>query len=160
MQIIRICNSIILSDPKNMSNNKTKQDILKQNGLKVTSTRVWMLKLFKDSHAPLNAEKLHKKMADRGADLATIYRNLETFLEKNLIRKVDLGGNFTSYELSENHHHHIVCKKCGLVEDFNLYPNKCVIDRISKKILRSSSYFDRIMEHSFELFGVCRKCQD
>lgn len=132
--------------------------VLKKAGLKVTPSRIMLLKCFERSSAPLSADSIFKKLNQR-LDLATVYRNLETFLDKKIIRKVDLGRNSISYELNSAHHHHLVCQKCGFVENFNLSKDRCEIDRLSAKVLHSASYFDKIIEHSLELFGVCLKCK-
>jgi len=128
-------------------------EIIRKAGLKATPARLLILKLFIESSFPLSAELIHKKTSK--TDSATVYRTLSIFLSKNLIQKIELGGNASVYELKGKHHHHIVCQKCGLVEDFT----ECHIDKLQNAIMRSSKHFNKIKEHSFELFGLCQKCE-
>ena len=139
--------------------NETLKNTLKRYGLKVTQARLLILTELKKSPTPINAENIFKKIGKKKIDLATIYRNIETFLDKKIIRKVDLGKNFISYELNNDHHHHIVCQRCGFIEDFKLPGKKCRINDLSEKVLRSTSSFKKTLEHSFELFGICIKCE-
>ncbi len=121
-------------------------------GLKATPARLAILKvLFKIKH-PLMLQDMHKNL--KNIDLVTLYRTLGSFEKNGLIRRVDLHKDAIYYELNIEHHHHIVCIKCGLVEDFKL----CNINHLTKKIITKSLNFKKINEHSFELFGICNAC--
>ena len=130
------------------------KNILKINGFKSTPSRISILELFSSDCKPVNAEDIFRKV-NKITDQVTVYRTLNSFEEKGILRRVDLRKGSAYYELNtKHHHHHIVCKKCGLIEIFD----GCEIDKISKKILSKSLKFKNITEHSFELFGLCKTC--
>ena len=97
-------------------------------------------------------QNIYKKL--KNIDLVTLYRTIGSFEKNGLLRRVDLHKDSVYYEINTNHHHHIICKKCGVMEDFNI----CDINRLTKKITAKASQFKIINEHNFELFGVCNDC--
>ncbi|MEO1947950.1 MAG: transcriptional repressor, partial [Methylophilaceae bacterium] len=50
------------------------------------------------------------------------------------------------------HHDHIVCVKCGIVEEF--YDEE--IERRQQKAAESRGF--KIQDHSLMIYGVCEKC--
>ncbi len=96
-------------------------DILKHSQLSITDNRLKILEFFQQqgkalSHADI--EKLSGKQFDR----VTIYRTLQTFVDKGIIHTIPTADNSIMYALcketcSEGHHHddhvHFLCEKCG-----------------------------------------------
>lgn len=69
----------------------------------------------------LAAEDVYKILLAEGADigLATIYRVLMQFTEAGLLNRLHFEGGPSMFELNEGHHHdHMVCLRCGKVEEF------------------------------------------
>lgn len=126
--------------------------ILKKSGLKATPGRLALLDTFADQHKPLNADQLAECTKD--IDLATIYRTIITFEKKGIIKRIDLRKGSLYYELAVDHHHHIVCRDCGFIEDIS----ECVLDRVAQKLSQKSKKFTRIDDHALEFFGVCMSC--
>lgn len=152
-----------MSDHSCASRRDLKADeLLKKSGLKVTDTRVLLLELLHAGHSPQSAEDLFaatKKKAKalrskKIADLVTIYRNLKSFLDADLIQATELGTGRKLYEWLDqsHHHHHIVCKSCGHVEVLEI----CGLDQ-HFKTLRNLGYED--IGHRLEFFGTCADCQ-
>lgn len=100
---------------------ETIQQLLKTSKLSITETRLAILKLFLQSPGALShaaIEKATKAQFDR----VTIYRTLQSFLEKGIIHTIPTDDNSIQYalckgECSEGHHHdnhvHFICKACG-----------------------------------------------
>ncbi len=131
------------------------RDILKSSGLKSTPTRLNVLEVFSKHCKPVNAEYILGALKKCDVDAVTIYRTLSTFEQKKIIHRVDLRKDSVYYELSNHHHHHhIVCTECGYIERFD----DCRISEMSKELLDNKSKFKNIQSHSFELFGLCNKC--
>jgi len=127
------------------------QKLLREYGHKVTPARLAVLNIFARSKSPLAAEDVQKKLQ---LDLVTVYRTLAVFEKSGILIRVNLGKDSAHYELARNHHHHIVCTNCDRVEDFR---NEKV-EKILASIVRRSSKFIKIREHSLELFGLCSNC--
>lgn len=129
-------------------------DILKNNGFKSTGTRISILGVFTKNDKPITADFIFKKLKGEVNEV-TVYRTLSSFEEVGIIKKVDLRRNSICFELNDNHHHHIVCNKCGQIEDFK--ENKG-IEKILAEVINKSKHFKSIKEHSLELFGFCKEC--
>ncbi len=129
-------------------------DILRENGLKATNARIAIVELFLSETRPLNAEYISKSSKLKNIDQVTVYRTLASLLKSGMIRNIDLRKSSAYYELSQDHHHHIVCTKCGILEHIE----GCEVQKISEKLLSGSKKFKTVLEHSFELFGLCNKC--
>lgn len=130
------------------------ETILKQHMLKVTVARKAILDAFTHEHKPMNADDIAKKIKDSKTDLATIYRTLELFEKKSILKRIDLRKESVFYELAYHHHHHLVCTSCGAIEDFEA----CSIGKMLSSIVLHSRKFNIITDHSLELFGLCNKC--
>jgi len=95
---------------------------LRKAGLKVTLPRVKILQLLENSETRhLSAEDVYKALieADEDVGLATVYRVLTQFESAGLVMRHHFEGGHSVFELSTmEHHDHLVCSKCGLVEEF------------------------------------------
>ena len=96
------------------------EQILKDNSIANTDSRRKILKLFLDKDGALAHSDIEKKMGDK-LDRVTVYRTLQTFMEKGLIHSIPTSDNSIRYALckndcSEGHHHdnhvHFKCDKC------------------------------------------------
>jgi Fur family ferric uptake transcriptional regulator len=130
---------------------------LKDAGLKVTIPRVKVLKILEEnSNEHLSAENVYKLLLDQGEDvgLATVYRVLTQFEAAGLVKRHNFEGGFAVFELSDGEHHdHLVCTKCGHVEEF-------IDDTIEQRqcdIAKSHQF--EITDHILNIYGLCPKCQ-
>lgn len=130
---------------------ESKQE-LKTSGLKVTTPRLEILDAFKHSPTPLNVKQLIKKLSSK-PDIATLYRNIETLITLGLIKQINLSSREQFFELAaRGHHHHLVCKNCGKLEDIQITE-----PTIPKAILKKHG-FAQITDHTMEFFGLCANC--
>ncbi len=126
---------------------------LREAGLKATPARILIFELLCRNNMPVDAESI-RRLAREDVDMVTIYRTLASFEKAGIAKKVDIRKDSVHYELASHHHHHIVCRECGEIEDFEA----CNADTLSRSVLSRSSKFKAVLEHSFELFGVCNSC--
>jgi len=130
------------------------EQLLKEKGYKITPTRMAVLEIFLKNHKPICALYIYQKLNGK-INEATVYRMLSAFEKSDILKKIDLKKDCAYFELNNDHHHHIVCTKCGEIEDFK--ENKD-IEKILEKIVEKSSKFKNIKERSLELFGFCKSC--
>ncbi len=130
------------------------KQVLLDAGLKMTVPRIAVLDALKKLSRPADAKDIHASIPKGDVDPVTVYRVLASFAEAGIVRRVDLRQDSVLYELGTNHHHHLVCTNCAMIEDFE----SCDIEIFTKKILAQSSKFASVKEHSLELFGLCKKC--
>lgn len=100
----------------------TTRDHLKSLGLKATAPRKRILELFEASERKhLTAEDVYRILVSEDYDigLATVYRVLMQFEQAGLLLRHRFDGDKAIFELNPgDHHDHLVCMKCGRVEEF------------------------------------------
>src|SRR4051812_28583839 len=96
-------------------------EILKKNQLSVTASRKKILELFLAHSGALAHSDIEKKTGEK-FDRVTIYRTLQSFLDKGIIHSIPTADNSIRYALckdncSQGHHHdnhiHFLCNDCG-----------------------------------------------
>lgn len=139
-----------------MLENKLEDEGLRKAGLKVTVPRLKILHLLESSgERHMSAEELYKKLVDSGDDvgLATVYRVLTQFETAGLVVKHHFESEHAIYELNERaHHDHLVCIRCGKVEEFI----DEVIEKQQEAIAQQFGF--KITDHCLYLYGTCRAC--
>lgn len=135
-----------------------KQD-LRDAGLKVTFPRVKILEILEnqcEEERHLTAEQVYKILLseDEEIGLATVYRVLTQFEAAGLVTRHHFEGGNSVFELNKgDHHDHILCVKCGKVEEFH----DTLIEARQKEIARDLGY--ALTDHSLCLYGFCSDCK-
>lgn len=133
---------------KNLTDNRT---LLIDAGLRVTAGRLAVLEVLQVSSKPLSLQEILKKIQAHHINQATVYRILESFKKRGLVQTTDLGHGHAHWELT-GHHHHLVCEKCGKVENLP----ECDLHHAQTKIQNKSGYSQ--LRHTLEFFGLCPEC--
>jgi Fur family ferric uptake transcriptional regulator len=106
-------------------------ELLRASKLSITDTRVKILELFINSNGALEHSSF-EKLAGQTFDRVTVYRTLQTFLDKGIIHSIPTTDTSIRYALcksdcSEHDHHdhhvHFKCEECGTttcLEDTNV----------------------------------------
>lgn len=134
------------------------QDI-RNAGLKVTLPRVKILEMLekkRDSDRHLSAEDVYKILLKEGEEigLATVYRVLTQFEAAGLVKRHHFEGGISVFELNRGEHHdHILCVKCGKVDEFK----DEVIEKRQKEIAAHLNY--SLTDHCLYLYGFCSNCR-
>jgi len=132
------------------------KDILKRNSLSVTGSREKILSLFLSQQGALAHGDIEKKAGEK-FDRVTVYRTLQTFVEKGIIHAIPTADNSIRYALckdacSEGHHHdhhiHFQCTNCQ-----NTY---CLDDVVTPEVKLPKGYVSKHIEVVVE--GVCKTC--
>jgi len=131
---------------------------LREAGLKVTQPRVKILELLETSHQRhMSAEEVFNMLRDSGENkigLATVYRVLTQFEAAGLVTRHHFEGGNSVFEIDRGtHHDHIVCVKCGRVDEFM----DEMIELRQKEIAEKNGY--QMTDHSLHIYGVCGECQ-
>ena len=85
--------------------------------------------------------------------LGTVYRNLRILCDLGAIREVNADPNYGKFEIAGPQHYHLVCRKCGEIEDCPLPVDKSLEQRI-----QSLTTF-KVEQHRLDFIGLCCKCQ-
>jgi Fur family transcriptional regulator, ferric uptake regulator len=134
------------------------KEILKRSQLSVTASREKILNLFLEQAGALAHGDIEKKAGEK-FDRVTVYRTLQTFVEKGIIHTIPTVDNSIRYALckddcAEGHHHdqhiHFVCTHCK-----NTY---CLDDIVTPDIKLPKGYSSSHIEVVVE--GVCNNCNN
>ena len=109
--------------------------ILKNHGFKKTDKRELILNLFSQTDKYLTARDLLTvfKKDFPGMSFDTIYRNLSTFVELDILEETELNGerNYRMHCESDHHHHHFICMECGKVKEIEVCPMEMLYERLT-----------------------------
>ncbi|MCL4316172.1 MAG: ferric iron uptake transcriptional regulator [Gammaproteobacteria bacterium] len=130
---------------------------LKSAGLKATLPRIKILQMLESSpERHLSAEDIYKSLLEGGEDvgLATVYRVLTQFESAGLVSRQHFEGGHSVFELNEGKHHdHILCVKCGKIEEFM----DEMIEERQRTIAKKAGF--SMTDHSLYIYGICAACQ-
>jgi Fur family ferric uptake transcriptional regulator len=128
---------------------------LREAGLKVTLPRLKILEMLEHSATRhLSAEEIYRQLLDQGEDigLATVYRVLTQFEAAGLVMRHHFEGGHAVFEMHQpTHHDHIVCMRCGRVDEFV----DEVIEKRQREKAQELGY--KLAEHSLIMYGQCVK---
>ncbi|WP_439425649.1 Fur family transcriptional regulator [Oenococcus alcoholitolerans] len=129
--------------------------ILRKNGYKLTKQRQELLDYLSDfrQHYTSLAD-IDKYMRGKFSNMSheTAYRNVKEFEDIGIVEELTVDQKrFVKYQcdFDHPHHHHFICRGCGLVQEIDLEP-------IIKKAPELKGY--KVESHDFSLFGLCPNC--
>jgi Fur family ferric uptake transcriptional regulator len=130
---------------------------LRNAGLKVTLPRVKILQILEKqvNERHLTAEKVYKILLSEDEDigLATVYRVLTQFEAAGLVTRHHFEGGNSIFELDTGaHHDHILCMRCGQVDEFT----DEIIEARQKEVAQKLGY--ELTDPGLYLYGICPKC--
>ena len=134
---------------------KTSREFLKTRGLRETRARVAILGVFLAAPSPVSVPDVLSALSESGQvfNKTTLYRELEFLMAEGIVSLALALGSCQYYELSREHHHHLVCTSCGDIQDIEAREDLC---RFEHELWHEKGF--RVARHSMEFFGVCQKC--
>lgn len=101
------------------------------------------------------AEELYLRLKDSmpHLSLATVYRNLEQFVQVGMVMKLDCGGALKRFDGNVEPHPHMRCHECGKVADVQ---NEKV-EKLQNSLLELLPQLN-CSGLSVEFCGVCAEC--
>lgn len=135
------------------------KDSLRERGVRLTRQRQILLDLIDSSGRHLDAEHLFQlaKEKDPKLNRVTVYRTLKMLKMSGLVDELDLmhyGGDQHYYETKlKQEHAHIICLRCGKVEEFFGEP----LQKMRKQVEEHFNF--HILLTRTEIGGYCSHCQ-
>lgn len=154
----RRASASLLELKKSMALDST-QGSLKERGVRLTRQRQILLDLIDQTGDHLDAERLYQLAKERDPKLnrVTVYRTLKMLKAGGLVDELDLmhyGGDQHYYETRlKQEHAHVICLRCGKVEEFFGEP----LQKLRKQI--ETHFGFQILLSRTEVGGYCAHCQ-
>jgi Fur family ferric uptake transcriptional regulator len=132
---------------------------LREKGVRLTRQRQILLELIDQTGQHLDADRLFQlaKEKDPKLNRVTVYRTLKMLKNGGLVDELDLmhqSGDQHYYETRmKQEHAHVICLRCGKVEEFFGEP----LQRLRKQI--ESHFGFQILLARTEVGGYCAHCQ-
>jgi len=142
-----------ITTTKSIDNNIA--SILRKKNLSITDSRKKILSLFLHANDALTHGDMEKKAGEK-FDRVTIYRTLQTFVEKGIVHVIPTIDNSILYALckdcTEGHHHddhvHFICSNCNTTI--------CLDDVVSPFIKLPEGYIAKNVQ--VVINGICNNC--
>jgi Fur family ferric uptake transcriptional regulator len=104
-----------------------------------------------------SAQDIHAELRANGeaVGLTTVYRHLALLTDEGRLDALQTADGELVYRRchSEEHHHHVVCRRCGRGSEVEL-PD---LERWAESTAADLGYSD--VTHTVEIFGVCAACR-
>jgi Fur family ferric uptake transcriptional regulator len=132
---------------------------LREHGVRLTRQRQILLDLIDKTGLHLDAEQLYKlaKQKDPKLNRVTVYRTVNMLKDVGLVDELDLmhwsGGQHYYETRMKQQHAHIICLRCGKVEEFFGDP----LGKLQRQI--ESHFGFQILIARTEIGGYCAHCQ-
>ncbi|PFG33433.1 Fur family transcriptional regulator [Sanguibacter antarcticus] len=128
---------------------------LRSAGLRVTATRLAVLEaVSRHPHADVEHVVAAVRAAIGTASVQAVYDILAALAAAGLVRRIEPAGHPARYErrVGDNHHH-IVCRRCGALEDVD-----CTIGH-APCITPTTDHGFTIDEAEVTFWGLCPHCR-
>lgn len=117
-----------------------------------TRQRSAILAALKQASRPLSTQEILEATSEHGGavGIATIYRNLKSFMQSGEVTLVEIPGDSPRYEIAgHSHHHHFHCTSCDRVFDVHHCPGN---------LASMAPEGFRVESHELILYGKCSNC--
>jgi Fur family ferric uptake transcriptional regulator len=123
---------------------------LRERGLRLSASRRLVLEALFAADGPVSAERISQRL---GADLTSVYRNLDTLERHGLVRHVHLGHGPGLYALlGTGEREYLYCERCGAVRTVS--PSE--LEPVRAGIRKRFGYAARFTH--FPIVGTCAAC--
>jgi Fe2+ or Zn2+ uptake regulation protein len=112
--------------------------------------------LLKEANRPLSINEIYLQIVIKLPKIAksTIYRNIDSLLEQNLIEKYHLNDSEVFYRIKADrseHKHFMICEDCRKVFDLP----SCPIHAL-EHAMEEEGFI--IKDHQIQISGICKEC--
>lgn len=117
-------------------------------GGRVTTVRLRILDVLNTAKKPLSVQDIARASS---IDEVSVYRTISYFKDMAFIEEVITPDGVKRFAVTEEHHHHIMCKTCGHIEH---------VPCTEKVFLKPVSHpkFTSVDTHELTYYGCCTKC--
>lgn len=128
---------------------------LRELGFRVTPQRRVILHILRHANGHLTPSEVFALAQESlpGLTETTVYRTLEFLAQTGLAQAAFVSSGKRAYEISDHHHHHLICRKCGKeVEVPNIQ-----LEALYTALEASTDF--KLVHNHITIFGLCPNCQ-
>ena len=134
------------------------RDALRRSGARSGAARESVIAYLSAQPCAVSAQEVLDglRAEGRSVGIASVYRALDQLAELGLVHRIDLGEGLTRFESAQpdgEHHHHLVCGRCGKVDRFD----DAALERAISAVAGSHGY--ALGHHDVVLRGACGDCR-
>jgi len=129
-------------------------DAIRAAGLRVTESRRAVFDALR-AHPHASADEIHAAVRPlvESTSLQSVYNALGDFAAAGLVRRIEPAGHPMLFELRvDDNHHHLVCTRCGAVEDVD-----CAVGH-APCLVPSDTHGYRVAVAEVTYWGLCAAC--
>jgi Fur family ferric uptake transcriptional regulator len=133
------------------------EEALERSGRRSGGARSAVVELLAGQECCLSAREITDRLGAGGRriGIASVYRALDALDELGLVQRLDTGEGGSQYEAvipGGEHHHHVVCERCGRVSPFEDPGLERAIERLGRRLEH------RVSGHDIVIRGHCPRC--
>jgi Fur family transcriptional regulator, ferric uptake regulator len=125
---------------------------------RITSNREAVVDALASASRPVTIAEILD--ARPGLAQSSVYRNLVVLEQAGIVHRIVTDGEFGRFELAEDltgHHHHLICARCGAVEDVPASAGlERSVEHAAAQINADTGFHTQ--RHRIDLVGICREC--
>ena len=128
--------------------------LLHARGQRVTPQRLVIHRVLRQRDRHLTAEEVHEAVKHDlpGTSTPTVYATLDLLADLGLVRRVEAGSGPTLYDARTEPHHHMICRRCGQVEDLDAPADFSSLERAARTAGFAPTQTDVVVS------GLCSHC--
>jgi Fe2+ or Zn2+ uptake regulation protein len=132
----------------------TLTEALHARGMRVTPQRVLIHRTLRELDRHVTAEQVLERVSVRlpNASLPTVYAALELFEELGFVRRLAASSGAALWDPRTDEHHHLVCSRCGAVEDVDAALDVAPVMRAARRAGSQPAAAELV------LTGLCSAC--
>jgi Fur family ferric uptake transcriptional regulator len=116
-----------------------------------------VVELLAEQDCCISAQELAERLRaeGRGTGVASVYRALDLLSSEGLVQRVEVGDGSARFEPvvpGGEHHHHVVCDRCGRLTPFSDEALERAIHRVASRVSH------RVRAHDVLIRGECAGC--
>jgi Fur family transcriptional regulator, peroxide stress response regulator len=137
--------------------NETKpfRELCRETGIAVTHQRQVLYEVMKTMHGHPSPEEVYARVKKKvpAISLATVYKNINLFVESGVFQKVSMHHGSVRVEMNGEPHHHMVCSKCRKITDIG----EKELGLVAKRNRLPGGFL--VERYAVDVIGVCASCQ-
>jgi Fur family peroxide stress response transcriptional regulator len=135
------------------------RDLCTRNGIAVTHQRQVIYEVMQSLPGHPSPEEVYVKVRELvpAISLATVYKNIHTFLAGGILREVSPHHGSLRVEMNDHPHHHLVCTQCRTIQDISESDLAAFAgSRLAPQTLPGGFLAQRL---AVDVLGLCARCR-